>query len=226
IKVIPIVRVCIDHNEIMLARKIFQSKFKPDLSIFTSKTAVKVVFDLISEAWECARSYSIAIGFGTASLLKSLGVRSVDLPNTHNSEGLIQLLKGLSYKSIVVLYCSKNVNPILEGFIKDKFENSHIFKLYSVEESMEGLERMIKLFKSDNSQTYLLILTSIKIVQTLSKALDHVQLNNVIFSALSKRIANEAERLGFHIPHLSDTGRIDDYYESLRGFIKSLTHLS
>ncbi|MDW8044982.1 MAG: uroporphyrinogen-III synthase, partial [Nitrososphaerota archaeon] len=84
--------------------------FKPDLSIFTSKTAVKVVFDLISEAWECARSYSIAIGFGTASLLKSLGVRSVDLPSKHNSEGLIQLLKGLSYKSIVVLYCSKNVN--------------------------------------------------------------------------------------------------------------------
>ncbi|MCS7117135.1 MAG: hypothetical protein RMJ31_04340 [Nitrososphaerota archaeon] len=82
------------------------------------------------------------------------------------------------------------------------------------------------MFKSDNSQTYLLILTSIKIVQTLSKALDHVQLNNVIFSALSKRIASEAERLGFRISHLSDTGRIDDYYESLRGFIKSLTHLS
>lgn len=221
IKLIPVIDVDVDYNEVALIRRLFSSKFKPNLSVFTSKTAVKIVFNLIPEAWECAKSHAIAIGSGTASLLKTLNVQLVDLPTKHNSEGLIQLLKIFSRNNTIALYCSKEVNPILEEFIKKNFKNSYIFKLYGINESKNGVKYVSELIKSDPSKMYLIILTSFKIVQILPKIFHNLPLHNVIFSALSERIANEAKKLGFHISHLSNSDKIDDYYKSLREYVRT-----
>ncbi|MEN2974848.1 MAG: uroporphyrinogen-III synthase [Candidatus Caldarchaeales archaeon] len=222
IKMIPIIDVKVDYGAVGEAYEKFSSESSIDLSIFTSKTAVRIVRELIPRAWRWAKVRSVAIGPGTASLLNSLGVENVDVPSEHSSNGLIEFLKGVPNNTSITLYCSMHVNPSLEEFVRSFFNHNYIFKLYSINKLIDRVDNIVKLVKSKPSKRFLVILTSLQILRILLEDGRLQHLKNVSFSAISRRIADEAERLGFPISHNPQKCRIDEYYADLRNYLKNL----
>ncbi|MCF8884962.1 MAG: uroporphyrinogen-III synthase [Nitrososphaerota archaeon] len=223
IKMIPILRVKINRDEIKAAQKIFSSGFTPDVSIFTSKTAVKIVKKLIPVAWRCAKKYSIAIGPGTASLIRKLGGLEVKHPQEHSSEGLMKYLINFPESIRLAAYCSSEVNMSLENFLKEYFKDVCLWKLYTLSEETASVKEIVDLVGTSAGRTYLIVITSLKILKIISREVDLLtKYGNVFFSAISKRLAREASRLGLKINHLSSTNNIIEYYNELRQYIENL----
>jgi len=218
---IPVIDVEIDHAEVESARRAFSSGFTPDISVFTSKTAVKVVKKFIPEAWKHAEKRLLAIGPGTASLLKRLGAENVEVPEKHSSEGLINFLSNIMKNSSLALYCSKYVNLHLEEFIKENFDSFRIFKLYTIIEKEENLEKLIKHVKSCSGKFYIIIVTSLKILKILSEE-KLLSAQNIVYSVMSRRLLSEALKLNLPICHEFSASDLNLYYENLRSFIKKL----
>lgn len=222
IKIIPVIRVEVDWEEVERARKLFSSKIEIDLSIFTSKTAVRIVKSYIPEAWKHVEKRALAIGPGTASLLKSLEVNNVEISEKHSSIGLIEMISGKPHNTRVSLYCSKNVNKILEEFIAKNFIESQVFKLYNTIEQKKNIQKLVDLVESDSSSTFLIVVSSLQVLSILSKE-EKLQLTqNIIYSAISRRIYEEAGKLNFKISHIPQTEKISEYYIILRKYIETL----
>ncbi|MCS7126596.1 MAG: uroporphyrinogen-III synthase [Aigarchaeota archaeon] len=222
IKIIPILKVKIDREVVKTANRVLSQITGIEYSVFTSKTAVEIVHDLIPIAWRYARIRSVAIGPGTASLLNSLGAESIDIPIKHSSEGLIEFLKRVPSSASVALYCSSFVDQSLEDFINHVFLQKYIFKLYNISGSRKSIDQIVELVESNPSKTFLIILTSLQILRILSEDGRLRSLSNVFFSTISKRISDEAVRLKFPISHSSQIDRIDEYYVELKKYITNL----
>ncbi|MEM3819516.1 MAG: uroporphyrinogen-III synthase [Nitrososphaerota archaeon] len=220
--IMPIIKAEIDWGEVERARNFFSSNIEVDMTVFTSKTAVEIVKEHIIEAWKHVEKYALAIGPGTASLLKSLGVRKVETPVEHSSKGLINILSKTIGISQLVLYCSKDVNALLEEFIKEKFPESIIFKLYSISELSENVKKIVGLVRSDNSKNFIIILSSMRILRSLLSERELLEARNVFFSVFSKRLLEEAERRGVHIHHCPEANDLKNYYLDLREYINKL----
>jgi len=220
-KVIPIIDVKIDHGEVEEAQKAFSSGFTPDVSVFTSKTAVKVVKKLIPEAWKHAEKHSLAIGPGTASLLRKLGAENVEVPKKHSSEGLIEFLSNISKNSYLALYCSKYVTLHLEEFIKEHFDSSHIFKLYTILKKGENLEKLIEHVRLCSGRLFIIVVTSLKVLKILSEE-KILSAQNIVYSVMSRRLLSEALKLNLPIYHGFSASDVNLYYENLRSLIKKL----
>ena len=201
IRIIPLIKIRIDWGEVESARKVFSLGFAPSMSIFTSKTAVKIVKKLIPEAWRYAVEYSLAIGPGTASLLKKLGVENMKYPAEHSSKGLLELLSKMPNESSLALYCSKHVNLHLKEFIERNFESSIICRLYTILEAGKNIEQLVNLIESYPNKTFVIIITCYSILRILAKTEKFSSIRNVVYSVLGSRLLEEASRLKFHIHH-------------------------
>lgn len=222
-KIIPIIDVKIDYDEIESARRVFLSGFTPEISVFTSKTAVKTVKKLLPEAWKHAEKHSLAIGPGTASLLKKLGIVKVEYPEEHSSEGLVKYLVDLPYSTTLVVYCSSEVNFRFERFIRDYFKQSYLWKLYSLSEKNTSMKKIVEFIGRDHYKTYIIVVTSLKILQIISRENElFTKYRNVFLSVISKRLINEALHLGLKVDHYSSINNIREYYIELRKYISDL----
>ena len=219
--IIPVIDVEIDHAEVESARRAFSSGFTPDISVFTSKTAVKIVRKIIPDAWKYAEMRSLAIGPGTASLLKRLGAENVEAPEKHSSEGLIEFLLKIQKNSSLSLYCSKHVNLQLEEFIKESFRSFHIFKLYTIRENRENLKKLIEHVDSFPGKLFIIVLTSLKVLKVLSDG-KLLSAQNIVYSVMSRRLLSEALKLNLPIYHGFSASDVNLYYENLRSLIKKL----
>lgn len=222
IRIIPLIKIKIDWDEIESARKVYSLGFAPDVSIFTSKTAVKIVKKLIPEAWRQAVEYSIAIGPGTASLLKKLGVKIIEYPTEHSSKGLVELLSKISKSSSLALYCSKHVSLRLKEFIEQNFEPSIIFRLYTILEAGKNIEQLVNLIESYPMKTFVITITCYSILRILAKTEKFSSSQNVVYSVLGSRLLKEASRLKFHIHHGFPVNSVEMYYDNLRNYIREL----
>ena len=223
VKIIPVICIEVNQNEVESAYRAFYSGFTPDVSIFTSKTAVKIVKKLIPEAWRYAKRYSIAIGPGTASLIRRLGGSRVKYPQEHSSEGLIKYLINLPDSIRIAAYCSSEVNILLENFLKEYFKELYLWKLYTLSEKATSINEMVDLFKTSIGGIFLIVITSSKILRIISREAESITKHgNVFFSVISKRLAEEASRLGLKIDHSSSTNNIIGYYDELRKYINHL----
>lgn len=223
VKIIPVVDVKIHHEEVKSACKVFSSGFTPDISIFTSKTAVKIVKRLIPEAWRYAEKYSIAIGPGTASLIRKLGGMKVEYPREHSSEGLVKYLINLPNLIKPAVYCSSEVNTLLEQFLRKHFNEFCLWKLYSLFEKAVSMKKIIELVRTRFEKTYVIVITSLKILKIISREAELLARHeNLFFSLISKRLVEEASRLGLRIDHSSSTNNITEYYVELKKYIKDL----
>ncbi len=222
IRIIPLIKIKIDWDEVESARKVFSLGFAPNVSVFTSKTAVKIVEKLIPEAWQYAVKHSLAIGPGTASLLKKLGVENTEHPTEHSSKGLVELLSRMSGESSLALYCSKHVSLRLKEFIEQNFESSIIFRLYTILGASKNIEQLINLIESYPMKTFVIIITCYSILRILAKTGKFSSPQNVVYSVLSSRLLEEASRLKFHIHHGFPVNSIETYYDNLRNYIREL----
>lgn len=120
------------------------------VSIFTSKTAVEIVDDAISGDGELASkvfSNVIAIGPFTSLKVKDVAYKyninpKVSVPEQHNSNGVIELLKkGLKY----VLWCSKHVNTRLKLYVESL--NSLVAPIYTPILNIKNIKRLAKILK-------------------------------------------------------------------------------
>lgn len=227
VRVFPLIGIKIDEAAVRSASEASSSPdFRAELSVFTSKTAVKIVHRLLPRAWEQARSSSVAIGPGTAHLLRRLGSGAVHVPAVHSSAGLIELLKNLESDLPVVLYCSKDVNVSLKKFFEEHFERGLVFELYTVSALRERVEKLVDMVRSNPSEVFLIVLPSSTVLKIISEDGRLKSLSNVVFSALSERIADEAVRAGIPVSHYPKTVRIDEYYSHLLEFIRGLVFRS
>ncbi|MEM0079146.1 MAG: uroporphyrinogen-III synthase [Nitrososphaerota archaeon] len=222
VRVMPVVKVEVDWGEVERARKLFSLNIEVDLTIFTSKTAVRIVREHLPEAWKHVEKHALAIGPGTASLLESLGVKRVEIPTEHSSKGLISVLSRTINIGRLILYCSKDVNMLLEEFIKEKFRESIIFKLYSIGELSENVKKIAGLVGSDNSKIFIIIISSMRVLRSLLSKRELLDAKNVIYSVFSKRLLEEAERRGVCIHHYPETHDLKNYYLDLRRYINRL----
>lgn len=220
-EIIPVVKVKMNWKEVRRLRTLFESGFRPEVTIFTSKTAATIISTHIPEILRDA-TYLLAIGPGTASQLEKFGRQRVGTPSRHSSQGLIDRLLGMPGETSLALYCSSDVNPVLERFIKERFENGSIFKLYSIETSHDGIRRLRTLISSHPSQQFVIVLTS----QSCAKALLNLRAilgrDGIMFSAISERVAREAGRLGLKIFHTFKGRDIRRYSVSLAKYISSI----
>lgn len=222
VKMIPVIDIEIDYDEVESARKIVSSGLRPEISIFTSKTAVKIVRSLIPEAWRYAEKYSLAIGLGTYSLLRRLGAYKVELPEEQSSTGLIEFLSKMPRRCSLALYCSKHVNARLEGFIKENFDIFCINKLYTITENRGNVEKLIELVKASSEKTYLIVVTCLNILKIFSKEEELLSSRNIIYSVMSGRLLEEASRLKLPVHHSFSGTNVKLYYEDLSSYVGDL----
>ncbi len=222
-KIIPIINVMIDYDEVESVRKAFSSGFTPYISLFTSKTAVKIVKKFIPEAWKNAEKYSLAIGPGTASLLRRLGVVKIEYPREHSSEGLIKYLVDLPYLTALAVYCSSQVNSQLERFVKEYFKHSYLWKLYTLSDKNKSMKKIVEFIRRDQDKMYIIVVTSLKILKVLSRENElFTKYRNVFLSVISKRLRDEAVNLGLKVDHYPSTNNITEYYIELRKYVSEL----
>lgn len=223
IKIMPVIDVKVNYDEVEQARRVFSSGFKPDISIFTSKTAVKIVKKLIPDAWKYAEKYSIAIGPGTANLLRRLGGKRIEYPEEHSSKGLIKHLADVPESITLAGYCSTDVNHLLEEFIVDYFKESYLWKLYSLSEKTVYVEKLIELVRKQIEKTFVIVVTSLKVLTVISgKSELLTKHGNVFFSVISRRLVEEASRLRLNVDHFSSTDNVREYYLELKRYIYDL----
>jgi len=222
-KIIPVINVKINYDEVESARRIFSLGFTPEVSVFTSKTAVKIVKKLLPEAWKHAKKHSLAIGPGTASLLRKLGILKVEYPEKHSSEGLIKYLVDLPYSTNLVVYCSSEVSFQFEKFIKDYFKQSYLWKLYSLSEKNTSVKKIVEFIRRDQYKRYIIVVTSLKILKIISRENElFTKHKNVFLSVISKRLISEALHLGLKVDHCPSINNIREYYIELRKYISDL----
>jgi len=222
-KIIPVINVKINYDEIESARRVFSLGFNPEINVFTSKTAVKVVRKFLPEAWRHAEKHSLAIGPGTASLLRKLGIMKVEYPEEHSSKGLVKYLVDLPCSTTLAVYCSSEVDFRFERFIKDYFEQSYLWKLYSLSEKNTSMKKIIEFIIRNQHRIYIIVITSLKILQIFSRENElFTKYRNVFLSVISKRLMNEALHLGLKVDHYSSINNIREYYIQLRKYISDL----
>jgi len=221
-KIIPVINVKINYDEVESARRAFSSGFTPEISVFTSKTAVKIVKKLLPEAWKHAEKHSLAIGPGTASLLEISGAENVEVPEMHSSEGLIKLLSKMSKNCSLALYSSKHVSQRLEEFIMESFYSFRILKLYTIVENRENVEKLIEHVRSYPENVYIIVVTCLKILEILSREKELLSAENIVYSIISKRLLSEALKIKLPVHYNFSINTVNQYYETLRSFIRRL----
>ena len=88
------------------------------LIIFLSANAVAAALPLMTQPYP---ANIVAIGPGTAKALQTYGITTVQLPNTYNSEGILELplLQNISGKKIAI-FCGENPRPLLKAALDQR----------------------------------------------------------------------------------------------------------
>ncbi len=199
---VPLIRIAPISSEIEEFKRCVRVH-KPDLLVFTSKTAVNLVkklADLITE------SALMAIGPGTADSLRRIGARSVLMPVEHTSAGLLRILSGLDRDLSVQLVSSAKVNEDLANIVEE-FREGRCFRLYDIEPDEEGIRRLQDLGRCA------VVLTC----GTAAKAFRRIRENHITI-AMSPRIADILGDADFVYK-----GGTSEFVRSLERFLMSRT---
>lgn len=170
-------------------------KVKPDISVFTSKSAVKYIWELVPDAAEAAKRLSLAIGPGTAESLLRRGASNVIIPEKNSSEGIVDFLN--SFDGNAFIYSSDRVNSRIEKLCNERF---FLFKIYRIIPKVDRAGNLLRILSDGD----FILLTSASILEALLTIKDDLLKRNVKIVAISRRIAEKAVNI---------MGRVDLTYE-------------
>jgi uroporphyrinogen-III synthase len=170
-------------------------KMKPDISVFTSKSAVKYIWELVPEAAEVAGKCSLAIGPGTAESLFKRGVKNVLIPKRNSSKGIVDFLN--SFNGSAFIYSSDRVDHSIEELCGERFL---LFKVYRLIPKVDRARDLLSVVSDGD----FILLTSASVLEALLTIKDDLLRRNVRIAAISRRIAEKT---------VNTIGRIDLFYD-------------
>jgi uroporphyrinogen-III synthase len=175
-----------------------------DAVIFTSQHAVNYAFK-ISPQWLLPDSaIVIAVGAKTAEVLEQHCQSHIWIPAQHNSQGVIDLLKGLKHYEKIQLISAAHGRQLIQSYAQSNDKQWAQINVYKRQLPQADATTIKKIKHTE--QLYILatsvtILTNLKLLlpQTLWRQL----LNNKVVCA-SARIASAAQAMGFaHICNMN-----------------------
>ena len=168
-----------------------------DVIIFTSQNAVSHAFKL-NPHWQIPRECNtIAVGEKTAQYLEHQVNNDIWIPNKQNSEGVIELLKGLKKINTLFLVTAKNGRNLIQNFAKSNNIKLHQLNVYqrilptinkTTLSQLNKLEKIITLATSIN--------TLENLIQLVPQSLLH-KLQKQLLVCASSRIETYAHEHGF-----------------------------
>ena len=168
-----------------------------DAIVFTSQNAVSYAFK-INPAWQIPHDcHVIAVGKKTALCLEQHINNAIWIPDIQNSEGVIELIKGLKKIETLFLITAKNGRNLIQNFAKDK--NIELKQLNVYQRVLPKVENN-RLLQLKKLQKMVILATSINALQNLQQLvppslLNHLQQQTLLCA--SNRIAVYAKEHGF-----------------------------
>ncbi|MGC8933056.1 MAG: uroporphyrinogen-III synthase [Candidatus Methanodesulfokora sp.] len=184
-------------------------KVKPDISVFTSKSAVKYIWELVPDAAEAAKKFSLAIGPGTAESLLKRGAKNVLIPRKNSSRGIVDFLN--SFNGNAFIYSSDRVDSSIEELCGERLL---LFKIYRIIPRVERAGDLLRILSDGD----FILLTSTSVLEALLMIKDDLLKRNAKIVAISRRIAEKTANM---------IGKVDLFYEEddmsrLSEFLSSL----
>jgi uroporphyrinogen-III synthase len=167
-----------------------------NIIIFTSQYAVKYAFSLNPNFSLANSAIVIAVGTKTSHILEQYYSGHIWIPEQQNSEGVIDLLKGLESLDSLKIISAKNGRTLIQNFAeKNHIEceqiNVYQRQLPAVDDyKIQQLKQINNLFILATSET-----TLINLKVLAFDSWDHLLQQTVICA--SQRIQNKARQLGF-----------------------------
>jgi uroporphyrinogen-III synthase len=191
-------------------------------SIFTSKTAVKIVWKYVKDKKNLASKIfqnSIAIGPQTAlkilRLTQNLQCSYVELPKRHNSKGIAEILKE---NENYILWCSKGVDKSLAKIIAAR--NGVVASIYEVRVKSENLKLLHNALISYPTRYIIFTSLSSKDVWLhYKKRFRHVN-GDLYAIAISKRVANQIGSFNFKYIYTYDSTNISNFYDFIKEVVE------
>lgn len=167
-----------------------------DTLIFSSQYAVKYAYRLDTEFSISDSSLVISVGTKTAHILEHYYSGHIWIPQSQNSEGVINLLKGLASCQSIKLITAANGRNLIQNYAKEnsiKCEQINVYQrqLPAIDnDTIKFLEQTDKFYILATSET-----TLVNLKLLASDLWNHILEQTVLCA--SDRIKNKAIELGF-----------------------------
>ncbi len=165
--------------------------------IFTSQNAVIYAFKLYPN-WRIDEScHVIAVGLKTAQCLEQQIKNFIWMPQSQNSQGVIELLQGLNKVPKITLITAKNGRNLIQNYARD---NNIALQQINVYQRIKPNVNKIKLLELEKTEKLIILATSVTIVKNLISLLPKSLLKKVKGQTLlcaSSRISDYAKQQGF-----------------------------
>jgi len=176
-----------------------------DVIIFTSQYAVQYAYK-ISPRWQIKEPATvIAVGTKTAQVLEQNFSGNIWIPALQNSQGVIDLLRGIKHFETIKLVSAEGGRNIIRGFAMDnKIELTQI-NVYKRQLPVIKTELLRQIEQTDN--LYILA-TSVSTINNLKALLPQKLWNKTLSKKIicaSARIEIAASGMGFKITENMDT---------------------
>jgi hypothetical protein len=84
------------------------------------------------------------------------------------------------------------------------------------------VEKLIEYVRSYPENVYIIVVTCLKILEILSREKELLSAENMVYSIISKRLLSEALKIKLPVYYNFSINTVNQYYESLRSFIRRL----
>jgi len=171
-----------------------------EIVIFISANAVK--YSLISESFlSILPSECIAVGPGTAKVLKDFGINNITLPDQNNSEGMLALeqLNSVAGKQILIVK-GRGGRTKLQDQLRKRGANCHLLDVYCRVARPVNATELLNFLNFEG--TRFVTIASTQTLDSLTANLNSVKSENtnkqqLILVVASERIKIHAEKLDY-----------------------------
>lgn len=214
---------CIEIVDVEDSNKIFKQLTgisSKDTLIFTSQYAVRYAFKINPDFLNKKNKITIAVGTKTAHILEQNYTGDIWIPEQRNSEGVIDLLKGLANCQSIKLISAKNGRACIHEFANDLGINFEQINVY---------QRQIPTINQDcfksiqQTDPVFVLATSVTTLHNLKSLLKGTwkDISNQTVVCASKRIQKAAQQLGFKNTLNCQTADPELMAKKLQSFIAS-----
>jgi len=208
---VPILKPIPNDEELGRLRELCMKRW--DVVVFMSTTAVKYAYDVVKQpCWvRC-----MAVGPSTRAVVEEYFHDSCLVPNEYSSMGLLQMLRHIDGKVLVL----RSMEHALDLFkeLGDRVVELGLYGLTLINEELAKLKELLSEVESSGVK-YAVVVTSPRVAREVSSMLTN--LRNAIIVAIGPVTSRELDRL--NIPHrVAAVHTIDGAMEEARLALREL----
>lgn len=191
-----------------------------DVIIFTSQYAVRYAFKLNPKLNLPNKTVVIAVGTKTSQVLEQNYSGGIWIPEQQNSEGVIDLIKGLANCESIKLISAENGRKLIQLYAQDhtiKFEQINVYQRQLPTVNTQTIQTL-----AQTSFLYILV-TSVTTLNNLKALIESTwpELLKQSVICASSRIQEAAKKLGFNNTLNCQTANPELIAEQLKNLIAS-----